>query len=574
MTSLRARIAAAVVWWAWMPAGAFVVWLILRYVFGGVGGWAQSWCLTVVQRLWLPGGTLSHPTGLFWAWVAIGLVGTAAIIVFHDDAYTLDFAAGAVTAIAAVAVLAFPFTKAVWDNDKDGGRFYNRATTWHITDSANPPASLSYLLRGAHKQEDGCAYKSPADVPNCIQVDKLPGIASWEGRTSSYASAQQMMAHAASPAPKVDVWDDTLTYLYGAPPKAGQADGPGTWTAVLDGSGKATPTYGIASWDGSSNSVKVACRFAPGDFDRAFGGARGNSLPNWLHEKYPNLLLNAADVWGYCQGSKPVIVIPATRQVQTGNRTATTAAGVLVLTGDHGVRASYRRTVHAGELPGPAYPISLTETQREATEWAAGRKWRSRASFGFEPTVDDVQGDNTSEYLLRGPDGHLYYVTPLTPKASKSQAFIAYAVSPADASSDGHLNRLDVYVLPDGDPNIANLNALTNKATDAVRGIDPTFLNTGGKLEEFTPLGGDMWRVYGVRRGLTEFYVDLSIIGRTEPRTVNVSGGSTPGQPNQPGKIPAATAACGKAPAQLSNKDLANCLGSLADELRRRGGRA
>jgi hypothetical protein len=569
MTSLKVRLLATLAWWAWMPTGAWLVWLILRYAFGGVGGWAQSWRLTVVQRMWLPGGTLSHPTGLFWAWVAIGLIGTAAIIAFHDDAYTLDFAAGAVAVIAAVAVLVFPFTKAIWDNDKDGGRFYNRATTWHITDGANPPASLSYLLRGARQNEGGCAYRSPSDVPTCIQVDRLPALASWEGRTSSYASAQQMMAHAASPAPKVDIWDDTLTYLYGAPGKDGKA-GPGVWTAVLDGSGKATPTYGIASWDGSSNSVKVACRFAPGAFDRAFGGARGNSLPNWLGEKYPNLLWNASDVWGYCQGGKPVIVIPVTRQVQTGNRTATTAAGVLLLTGDHGVRASYRRSVRAGELPGPAYPISLTETQRQATEWAAGRKWRSRASFGFEPAVDDVQGDNTSEYLLRAPDGHLYYVTPLTPRASKSQAFIAYAVSPADTATDGRLNRLDVYVLPDGDPRIANLNSLTNKATDAVRGTDPTFLNTGGKLEEFTPLGGDMWRVYGVRRGLTEFYVDLSIIGRTAPRTVDVAGDTTAGQPNQPGRPPAVATGCGKAPAQLTSKELTNCLGALADELRRR----
>jgi hypothetical protein len=123
---------------------------------------------------------------------------------------------------------------------------------------------------------------------------------------------------------------------------------------------------------------------------------------------------------------------------------------------------------------------------------------------------------------------------------------------------------MDLYVLPDGDPNVANLNALTNKATDAVRGLDPTFLNTGGRLEEFTPLGGDMWRVYGVRRGLTEFYVDLSITGRTSPRTVNVSG--TP-----PEKTPVVTG-CGKTPGEMTTRELANCLGALSDELRKRNG--
>jgi len=138
-------------------------------------------------------------------------------------------------------------------------------------------------------------------------------------------------------------------------------------------------------------------------------------------------------------------------------------------------------------------------------------------------------------------------------------------VAPAPAPPHGRLNHLDAYVLPDGDPNVANLNALTNKATDAVRGVDPTFLNTGGRLEEFTPLGGDMWRVYGVRRGLTEFYVDLSITGRTSPRTVNVSGTPPPAGTK-------AVTGCGKPPAQLGNRELAACLGAFADELRHRNG--
>ncbi|GAB3977412.1 hypothetical protein GCM10029978_067050 [Actinoallomurus acanthiterrae] len=273
-------------------------------------------------------------------------------------------------------------------------------------------------------------------------------------------------------------------------------------------------------------------------------------------------------MWGYCRNGNPVIVIPVKRQVPFKNHTVLTAAGVLLLTGDHGVRTSYHRTIKPGDLPGPAYPASLTETQREATQWAAGRKWKSRASFGFEPAADDVQGNDTSEYLLRGPDDHLYYVTPLTPNGSKSQAFIAYAVSPADNAANGHLNRMDLYVLTDGDPNITNLNTLTNKATDIVRGIDPTFLNSGGgKLEEFTPLGRDMWRVYGVRRGLTKFYVDLSITGRVTPRTVYVSAAPGGGSGTKP---PTTLPGCQQPPATMTTGELANCLGTFADELRRR----
>jgi hypothetical protein len=560
--TLKGRVGVTLVWWAWMPLLAFLFWLVLHFLFGGIGTWDQWWRISVVQREWLPGGTLGHPTGLFWLWVAIGLIGTTVIfggpLMEKADASPGGCLLGAVPVIAAVVVLFVPFLQAVWDNDKDEGRFYSSATTWHVTSVTNPPASTAYLLRGMHKGSGGCGYRSASDVYTCIDVDRLPGIRSWEGRTSSYASASQMMAHAASLAPKVDAWQDTITYLYG------QHGTGGIWTAVLDGSGKATPTYGIASWDGASNSVKVACRFAPGAFDRAFHGQRGNSLTNLLAEKFPSLVWNGTDVWGYCKGDRPVIVVPVERQIAYGSRSVITAAGVVVVTGDHGVHASYRPSVKSGELPGPVYPSGLVETQRQATEWAAGRKWHDRASFGYKPTVDDVQSGNTSEYLLRGPDHHLYYVTPLTPNASSSQAFIAYAVSPADTAVNGRLNRLDIYVLPDGDPNTANLNTLTNKATDAVRGVDPTFLNTGGKLEEFTPLGNDMWRVFGVRRGLTEFYVDLSIVGRIDPRTVNVSG-----TPTRPGPT---TAYCGKQPSRMTDSELANCLGALGDELRRRTG--
>ncbi|WP_255949696.1 hypothetical protein [Streptomyces odontomachi] len=564
---LKGRIGVTFLWWAWMPVLAYLYWLMLHVLFGGIGTWEQWWRIDVVQRYWLPGGGLGHPTGLFWMWVTIGLVGTGLILggAFSDSYVARDAPGGqtgglfwAVSWIAAALVFFVPFLRAVWDNDKDEGRYYNTVTTWHITSKTDAPASTAYLLRGAHKSGGGCAYQSPSDVHTCINVGGLSGIRSWEGRTSSYASASQMMGQAASIAPKVDAWEETITYLYG---KDGTS---GIWTAVLDGSGKATPTYGIASWDGASNRVRVACRFASGTFDRAFHGERGNSLRNLLAEKFPDLVWDDDDVWGYCKHGKPVIVVPVQREIGYKNRSVITAAGVLVVTGDHGVHAVYRPEVKAGDLPGPVYPEHLSQTQRQATAWAAGRKWHDRASFGYKPTVDDVQAGNTSEYLLRGPDHHLYYVTPLTPNASKSQAFIAYAVSPADSVENGRLNRLDVYVLPDGDPNTANLNTLTNKATDAVRTVDPTFLNTGGKLEEFTPLGNDMWRVFGVRRGLTEFYVDLSIVGRVEPHTVNVSR-----TPDKPG---ATTTNCGTRPSDMSDKELANCLGALGDELRRRDG--
>lgn len=581
MTPLKTRLTLTVVWWGWMPAAAWLFWAILHFLFGGVGTWEQWWRLSIVRDLWLPGGNLAHPTAVFWLWTAIGLIGTAVILSGlleedtryrkDDDVTTRLLPLGALAA--AIVVLAWPTTAALWDNDKDAGRYYNRATVFHITKNTPVPSSLTYLATTPKPGTGNCDAHGNHDVPSCIKRDQLEGIASFEGRTSSFASALQMMQHAASPAPKTDAWESTLTYLYNTQPGKD-----GVWTTILDGSGKATPTYGIATWDGRTNTVGVGCRFNTGTdnrFDRAFDGQRGNSLRNLLAEKYPDVWYDDADVWGYCQGTRPIIVIPVKQQATIGNRTVETAAGVLMLQGGrHGVAHTRIETVKPGQFPGPVYPISLVEKQREETAWAAGRKWKQRASFGFQPTVDDVQGDNTAEYLLRGADQRLYYVTPLAPNASRSQIFIAYAVAPADVTGAGNLNTLHIYTLPDSDPRAANLNSLVNYATDVIRRADPTFLNTGGKLEEFTPLGGDMWRAYGVRRGLTEFYVDLSATRRVQPKTVSVTGTPAPA-PEKTAKTQQAgarDAACPKPRAEMNEREIADCMTVLAEELRRRNG--
>jgi hypothetical protein len=575
MGGITSRIGWTVVWWAWMPVGAWLVWAILHFLFGGIGTWEQFWRLTVVRSWWLPGDGLGHATFLFWLWLAIGLIGTAFIMAGSFEDHYVDSPSGdgggkaiaVVAGLAAAVVLVYPLPASLWDNDKDAGRHYSGATVFHDTKGAAPPSSLGYLLAGARPAGGACDVRGSHDVPSCIKHDQLEGIRSFEGRTSSYASAQAMMEHAGSPAPNVDAWEPTLTYFYN--PSPGKD---GVWTAVLDGSGKATPTYGIAIWDGKTNNVRVGCRFNIGRnnrFDRAFAGERGNSLRNLLAEKYPGYRFDDSDIWGYCRDGRPVIVVAVSKKIPVGNRTVDTAAGVLVLEGGgNAVAHRYMPDVRPGELPGPVYPDSLVEKQGEATAWAAGRKWKQRASFGFKPTTDDVQAGNTTEYLLRGADRRLYFVTPLSPRASKSQAFIAYAVTVADSVTSGRLNRMDVYVLPDGDRRVANLNTLVSQATNAVRATDPTFLNTKGELEEFTPLGGDMWRVYGVRRGITEFYVDLSAIGRTAPRTVSVTG-TTPSAQRPPAQANRPTP-CGKQPQQMNQREIAECMAALAHELRDR----
>jgi hypothetical protein len=561
--------------WLWLPVLTGLAWALGRFVMPGCGidRAVAHW----VERMFLPHGGPTGATGWFWLWVASGLLLTGLLIGFNRDfelgpGFFGRFAIGvAVLALlGAAVVVVWPLPAALWDNDKDAGRYYNGTTVFHVPALTDPPGSVADLVTGSRPGKNGCDRVGRHDVPSCVHVDNAYPAMRWETRTSSLASARTAMTQAASPVQGVDVMSTSLTYIWGTAPNTGQ------WSAVLDGSGSSHPTYGVAQFDGTTNSTQV-CRFT-GDhrLNRAFNGTGLNDLHHLLAERYPKLVFNDVDVWGYCVGDRPVIAVVVQRQIPYKNRTVRTAAGVLLLKGtpDGDPDITYRPKVQPGELPGPVYPISLTRVQRDATSWAAGRVNRTH-SFGFRISDFSTQKANPGEYLLRGADHRLYYVTPLAPQGTKSQSFVAYGIAPADQVESGRLNRYDVYVLATGDPLIANLNALYAKAVPFVQ-------QTGAELEQFIPLGADRWRVYGVRSGQTVFYIDLSATDQIQPKAVAPSGQevpapgatgtpTTPSAPATPG-APGKAADCGKSPSKLDDKQLARCLADFADELRRRSG--
>jgi hypothetical protein len=554
------RAAGIVAIWLWFPAFIGLLWLLFRWIGPGTGG--DRAIALWVQRWFFPNGP--HLTGWFWIWVAIHLVITA-IVVGVPDEYMGPIGWGwSIPAIAAVVVLVWPFPSSLWDNDKDLARYYNKATVIHVPSLSDPPASVTALLTGARQGGGGCARVSKHDVPSCIVQDNGYASMRWESRTSGLASARTAMTQAASQAQGVDVMAASMTYVWGSRPNTGQ------WSAILDGSGSQQPVYGIAQWDGESNATTV-CRFT-GDHksDRAFGGSGMNNLRHLLAEKYPRLFFDDDDVRGYCSDDRPVIVISVMRQVGFKNRTAQVAAGVLVLRGtpDGHPDITYQKTVKPGDFPVPTYPIALARVQRGSTAWAAGRR-NHNENFGFQVSDFETQKANPGEYNLRGADGRLYYVTPLTPRGTQSQAFVAYGIVANDEVTNGRLNRYDLYVQATNDPSIANLASLNAKAS--LIGAQ-----NGASLEGYIPLGGDRWRVYGVRNGQTVFYINLSVSDQLQPETVLSGQGETQPQPSQqptqqPSQQPSSTD-CGKPPGRLDNKQLAKCIADLGDELRRRNG--
>jgi hypothetical protein len=563
--------------WLWMPLLVLIWWGFISVVMPGVGP------VHLGLRLWWDSW---FGVGSGWRWVFFGVGGLGtAVISWARAAAMRDGPARAVAVSVGIAGLALAvaslvlFIRAVWDNDKDLARFYGSRTTFIVPDPGNPPTTLARLFRD-NRPGDGrrCDLGGPreSDVPACIRRGTLPP-AGFEPRVGSRDGALAVMGRSSGTVANVRLLDETLAYL-----NAGSGR-PAAWSAIRDGGGIDTPMYGVVEWTGGSERP-TQCRFS-GRYriDRAFGGGRRNSLPNLLNDRFPRLIFDRNDAWGYCRGDEPVVVIPVQRQIHYKDRTVRVAAGVVIVRGSPAgrTRFEHRTDVRPGELPGPVYPESLVNAQRAAVQWAGGREIHDRQKFGFEPTDSKVQQGNVKDYLLRrADDGRLYRVTPATPRQSDSQQFVAYEMVPADTVSDGQLNPLDIYVLADDDPRVINIDQLAAAATDYIAGANPGLISSGASLVEFLPVQGDIWQAYVEINGRVVYRLTISYENKIPTRLVSVDtgtaageggGGGRPAAGGTPGPAnPSARTDCTRPPAELTDRQLTDCIRAWADELARR----
>lgn len=565
-------------WWLWVPIVLLIGWGLSNLITPGMG----TWHITFHQWIHRWYGVQS---GQFWLYFVVGILGTVAIVSVTDwgSAKKRWVIPGAALAIAALGFSMFQTWGAVWDNDKDAGRYYASATTFVVPDLQNPPDSVAKLFdRNGTGPNKACALNGPTgdDVHICITQGSLP-IAGWEPRVASLDGASIVMTRTSGTKPGVNLNLSTLTYLNG------DAKNPTAhWSAIRDGSGLSQPMDGVVEWTGGTANP-TECSFGHGDnVNRAIAGSKGNSLPNLLNDKYPNLNFTMSDSWGYCDASnKPVIVFPVQKQIDVKNRTVKTAAGVVIMTGSaSGDPAfTYQESVKAGQLPGPVYGASLVAQQRAANEWAGGRRIRDNQKFGFDPATSAVQEGNDSDYLLRSAvDGRLYWVTPLTPQGD-SQLFVAYSVTPADQVNDGKLNQQKVYMLANNDPRVVNLDNLAAAAKDYVSQVQPGFISSGGKIVEFLPTGGskpgdkgDEWQAYGELNGRVVYRLDITATNWIQPAWVSLEPNTNqPGQPTSvaPGAPAAGTSVCGKPLNGLTPSQLTNCIDQFSGELGQRIGK-
>ncbi len=553
------RVLTLVAWWLWIPVLYLLMRGIVALLFSG-----HTWGRAMDQ--WLMANILSGG-GWLWIMLTFGFIGTGVILLAEwldgETGPPVSQALGVVSLVLALVMIG-QTVRVEWDNDKDFGRYYNAATTFYVSDTDEPPTSLNLLFNDARQSNtDKCDLVGGADVPSCIKQGTL-SEAGWDARVGSLDGAKIALRRTTGDAQRVSLNVKTLTYL-----NAG-GEQQARWSGIMDGKGRQQPMAGVAEWEGSGQPTQ--CQFE-GQFelDRAFGGERMNSLPNLLAEKYPALRWNISDVWGYCDGDEPIVVIPMTRQMYFKDRTVDTAGGIVTVRGDNGdTKLEHFSSVKPRQFPGPVYPMSLVVKQRDEMRWAAGRKNAepSRGSFGYDPATSEAQAGNVSEYLLRNADtGRLEWVTPLTLRGSSSELFVAYAVTPADTVADNQFNELSVYVLDEDDPRRINIDNLEADARNFLATNAGTFISNGGKLIEFTPVDGDLWRAFGELNGRVVYRLDISAGNNIRPKLVNIgpSSESDEEDPDEP-----SNAACGNELTELSPKQLGECLRVFTDELVKR----
>lgn len=464
--------------------------------------------------------------------------------------------------------------------DKDAAQYYVHSVTFYVKNPAHLPESLHLLGTDGASPGDGCAvlyHGTKNDSHGCVKQGDLPSDA-WVPRIGSNDTAISALRNSSAVASGTSLDTDTVTYLNGT--KSGE------WSGVIDGSGLQNALGGVAEWPG--HGTATVCTFT-GDYaiDRAFHGDKSNSLTNLFHERFPMFTYHMTDVWGYCKDKQPIVVIPVTEPTPSSQRTVDTAAGVVIVRGDHGKTIlDYHPDVKAGEFPGPVYPTSLTGTQRDNALWAAGRQNGQEDGgnhFGFKPTDDtDVQTGHVSEFLLEDQKtGRLQYVTPLTLRGSTSQLFVAFAISFGDEVHRGQLNPVSIYAFDDNDNRRVPIRNLVSAANNWLQQNQPWLKANGTTLKEFEPINGDTWRGYLENNNTVQYMLDVEWDGNTQSlaKTVLIpaSGQPLPPPAAAPGMPPVSavpggpapsTAFCGQPLDQLSTTQLQQCgnavLGALA----------
>lgn len=167
------------------------------------------------------------------------------------------------------------------------------------------------------------------------------------------------------------------------------------------------------------------CTFDRNHADARVDGVFGHNLARLINDQRRWVRFDPRDVYAYCDGNRPVVVVPLKRQSGTWV-VVEKPAGVARY---DGLTGRLHFTSDTRDLPGPSYPLSLAATQRAATGGMGSfTDWLARR-VGWETPDDDVNSGNDSEFALAS-GGQALYVTPMTGRGSAT-AISAVSTVPA-----------------------------------------------------------------------------------------------------------------------------------------------
>ncbi|MEU6057480.1 hypothetical protein [Streptomyces sp. NPDC047097] len=234
---------------------------------------------------------------------------------------------------------------------------------------------------------------------------------------------------------------------------------------------------------GGKSRTQQRCRFDVDTADARIGGWFTHNLGRKISAERRWARFEADDAYVYCEGEKPILVVPLKRQ--TGLLVVTERpAGVALYDGRSG---KLTVTDDTASVPGPTYPLSLAARQREATEAVGsfGDWWFERS--GWDESEDGANEGNEADFTLRRRDDpdRSAYVTPLTPQGEASSV-VAVSTVPT-RHRGGSLAPLTVHRL---DPTWSSPDALVALIKTEYRDV---CCYNGDAVFEVVPTGGSTW---------------------------------------------------------------------------------
>ncbi len=306
------------------------------------------------------------------------------------------------------------------------------------------------------------------------------------------------------------------------------------------------------------DNIAHSCAFAEGNGLRWGATWPWRSLDFAISFKNPLLHWDGSDMYGYCKGDKPIVVMPLWKY--DGFLVVTKVPAGAAVYDENGLRILSPGELESEKIEGLTYPQSLVTVQRQALggmgtlqEWFSG-------SVGYDVTDkdhEDANAENNTEFSLVGTDNTLYSVTPLTPRGS-SQSITALMVAPGrQVNGDNLKYRIETKV------NLAATSTiLTNIKSASVAGDMEwtTRWASGMKVYEIVPAQNGHW-VASIGLGQEVSYrADIAPDGAITVVKLNSVG--TPEATS-----PSVTVTNGKDLASMSNEELLNLIRKAAEEL-------